>query len=740
MGPFRQKVFGLAVALAILEAVAPATPAAEPRTEKVVLPLARAGRQPLRTYSLAELGRMFPAFEHEPFDRAGFNHLALPFHYADRDGGGDANEANALAFLLSQALDWAPGCYCTRHAYFVFKRARKYMRPLAKEYDAGKIRFAIADWRATHAVGGKLIHHTSGYSGMLMIYDRTGHLARTVEYGKPRAFFELLGDMSVDALTFLGHVPSPALARHLHVRQCRHRESLADLGRAAWAEERSDEEFGLYERILWRDPGFAGVRYWRANQKWWVNRDSRARALAKGKALDSYLVQGALEGFSPTDCPDVAMTVQYALWLKQAEQMIGEPLPFLIHKELARAVREKKISPEFLDQATRVARRHPNEYWLLRELSRTYDEGASLRADCDMGASVNVAAITNRYMTGTGHKGGAVEHLAGQMVSLGHNDVCVQLLKPLATRTWKAKDKDSTRWPATLLGKALFHAGWFDESLSWYRIAFQCCPGSSSRARRPLVGAVVSAAHAGHIDVVRQILRDERDILQGAGAEGLAQGYLDLLAGQRIDHQAVWRAKPPRPYWLSRHLTILTVQSDLLHRKDPHWQWPEEWLQNETYTRPFRILTHEMFRQWPDKSTDCFYEALEWFAEDDPWAKRVVEEWRRAGKRRGDLPSPEDLLRQLKDYEPVRRPVPDPARRSAAKATYKKLRVGTFVCALRKLLAAGEFDKADELALRHLHVATDTNSYYRRVHANRLIYRLAAERKAAKDTVSPDDL
>lgn len=102
------------VGAALLASAAVAQPAGRPETDAaeeppVVLPLAQAPKQPLREHTLAQLKAMFPAFEHEPFATAGFNHLSLPFHYEDRDGGGDANEANAFTMLLSESLDWGPG-------------------------------------------------------------------------------------------------------------------------------------------------------------------------------------------------------------------------------------------------------------------------------------------------------------------------------------------------------------------------------------------------------------------------------------------------------------------------------------------------------------------------------------------------------------------------------------------------------------------------------------------------------
>jgi len=77
--------------------------AAEPKV--VRLPLAEAVRAPLDPWSLDDLAKRWPAFRHEPFETAGFNHLSLPFRYEAGPQGGDGNEALTFSFLLSEALD-----------------------------------------------------------------------------------------------------------------------------------------------------------------------------------------------------------------------------------------------------------------------------------------------------------------------------------------------------------------------------------------------------------------------------------------------------------------------------------------------------------------------------------------------------------------------------------------------------------------------------------------------------------
>lgn len=114
-----------------------------------------------------QLASHFAGFKAEGYDSSNFNVLALPFRYEDPDGVGDASEANALAFLLSDDLDWAPGNFNARHAYFVFARSGPEMAGLAAKYDSAVIARQVDDWHATHAVGGVLRRSRAGCSGTL---------------------------------------------------------------------------------------------------------------------------------------------------------------------------------------------------------------------------------------------------------------------------------------------------------------------------------------------------------------------------------------------------------------------------------------------------------------------------------------------------------------------------------------------------------------------------------------------
>jgi tetratricopeptide (TPR) repeat protein len=725
------------------------TPASAPATQAatwppVVLPLSRVPRRPVGRYTLKQMEEMFPAFQHEPFETAGFNHLTLPFHYEDRSGGsGDANEAHAFAFLISSALDWSQGCYCVRHAYFVFKRSKESMQALAKEYDAEKVRSSVRYWQATHAVGGKIVRQKEKdrYSGSLVIYDRMGRPALEVDYDKPRDFFDLLGDMSVDALKAMAPAPSPELVKHLHVRQCNDRQSLIDLGKAAFMEERSQEEFALYDAVLQRDPAFATVRCWRANQKCFTDRDYGAKALEYGKSLDSLLVPLALKDFPSGGRPDATVVSRYSGWIDQAKQLMGGPQPWMMTRDLTAAQGKGQLTSELLDQATGLAARYPNEFPYLWSLSRAYSSFDGV-GDCDTAGSILLAALGDRYMTVPVDRTQAVVSLAWVANLLGRSDLSAQLLLPGAAANVKGKADPRVFYvEARMLGEAMFDLGRFDESMEWYRLAFQGAPAGSHDSIDSLVGGAVSAAHAGRADVVGQILRDRRAMLDKAYAAGLLEGYLDLMAGKKLNYKAAWcRPGNDIQWWLDERLQTLTMQADILEGQAGHWKWADDNGRTFPYRHENKVLLHEFFQKHPNLATDCFYRALEWTDPDDAWAKQAVAAYRSGGSK-GEVIPPDKLLAALKDYPPVRRPMPSPpSNNEAAWDLHKTFRAGAITAAVRDLLAAGKIDRAEELALRYLSLCAASHEHCLRPYAYHLAHCVEQARKAMKATVGPNDL
>jgi tetratricopeptide (TPR) repeat protein len=702
----------------------PPIPWVEPvEKPKVPLLLVQADPAAVSKYSWAELDQMWPAFQHKPYAGAGFNHLTLPFLYRSEDPRGDPAEALAFSFLLSGRIDWAPGNYCTRHAYFAFKRARRYMAGLTQSYSTKTIADAVKDWNATHAVGGRLVHGRMGYAGDLMIYGPRGEVVCQKSYKKQIKYWQLLGDMAADAIRFFGSEPSPALVTHL----CQPRgsaESIIDLGKAAFAEEKSEEEFGLYRKILARDPGFAEVRYWYANQRQWHDGDRARYMLEDARLLDDYLVPAAVFDFNPTECPDKAAAARLPIWREKVADMVGPNFPELVHTRMAALRKENKVDVEYRDRATRVAAAYPNEYWLLWELGRAYRSNHEFGADCDQGASVALAAIGNRHLTGPGNKNDAIGELAVCMQNLGRHDICVQVLEPVARELIEKRPPAKAAHDALVVGISLFSMGRYDESRPYLAAAFKGFPEGDYQRSQALLWEGIATALAGRPEVLDKFITLNRADLEKGGGLAVIEGYREALQGKPVDMKAVRKCYEHAYWWCASEAVLLAGQMDLLQEKHKERGRITDWALRSPEDKRFWILLDAYDRKESKPESAAFYEALEWLSGEDAWVRRAVADYRkRSGALAPKVLSAADLCERLKEYDPKRWPasVSDEVSDRADKIAYR-LPHGAVAAALRTLVAEKKFKEAEELALRNHHMAVATRNFPLRVYANHLIH------------------
>ena len=177
--------------------------------------LARMTPLPIPKHPIARAEKDFPFFPHRPIADAGFNALFLPFHHAFAKASHGFNQAQAFAFLFSLDLDWAPGNYCNRHAYFLYNRSGANMVRLLRHYSHGAIARYFPGWNASVAVGGTLKHGTNGYTAKIVLFNRHGRLIHTLRYNTPMTFWKLLGAVDAGFMTYVGEPPSPALENYL---------------------------------------------------------------------------------------------------------------------------------------------------------------------------------------------------------------------------------------------------------------------------------------------------------------------------------------------------------------------------------------------------------------------------------------------------------------------------------------------------------------------------------------------
>jgi tetratricopeptide (TPR) repeat protein len=564
-------------------------------------------------YETTELEKIFPQFQHQPFDQAGFDEVMLPFSYSDPNHLGNANEAMAFDALMSNDLDWSPGCYCARHAYFVFKRDRNRMQALRQGYTPELIATVIDYWKATHAIGGELVRVGDGYEGTLQIFDADGKQVFTRKYDQPHSFWDLLGAMDVDAMTFLDVAPSEEMAAYLREPRCEHPQSLIDLGSAAFMEEKSSEEFDTYEKILKSDPSFSMVRYWYANQKHWHDGDLRDYAQQNGLALSSRVEPSALAEFNPRYCPDADLAAQFPNWLSSAARLASENSAIVIQCRLWHDCYGSETSDAIVERGLKVAAKYPNADNLVSELALKSN-------DAWMSASLLTSTLLNHYMPGYVDDAAIQRNLAFYCSAVGREDIAMEMLSKGGPQQPQDNFYD--------LLESLTRAGRYSEAADMYQLLGPKFNPTLSKWMAPY--AAFAAAVAGRKRLLDQILTDQHDVLAAEDLDKVFQAYRDTMDGKKVDTQQYLLLHRSLDFSLEWNM-LLVAYGDA----------------NQGVSRNHRLLTECSF-EWPidrliwiaqddyqrrDPSFDAaaFYDYLGWMFGDDPWVAKAVADFHQRG-------------------------------------------------------------------------------------------------------------
>ena len=665
-------------------------------------PLAEMIKQPVATYNSEQLAKMFPAFQHAPFEKSGFYATSLPFRYKDREGSGSDNEANAFAFLLSNAMDWAPGCYCSRHAYFAFKYSRETLEPMRTEYNHAAIARHIKEWRGTHAIGGGLTRTKIGYAGTLEIFNARGRTVLDKKYDKEQPYFELLGNMAADAMRFLGDEPSAALVSHLKMPRCEHMESIFLLGSAAFMQGKPDRQFAIYNRILDQDPGFAEVRYWLANQSFWRDRDQPKFEKQKAISLDTYLSEAPLADFEPAQCEDTALLRKYPAWLEKAEALVGKDNPTLLRRRLRENNANDRFDEALLERAIRVTGRNANRHYLLRAIGDAYVSSWKYPSDLDMAASVYFAGRQNFFTPGVGGKEAETNAFASQVGYLGRDDIAAQMMAD-------PQNEDQLN----ILIPSLFSLGQFDELLRVYdenQALFHLLSKESA------LFAGVAAGIIGDEVSLEKIQKVHRMELSDAGYDKILHCYAAALRGEAIDLALQLPAATMHDNLASSQWDILQVQADLLNGKTAYRARFMEHQRGGSLDRMVRFLLDGYERLQPTPDGPAFYECLEWLHNDDPWVTKAVSD-----ARMRNVPVAADevevVVKALSGFPVVRWPKPGTGK-GGPKTSPSCWRVAAAI----HQLSGDDLRKARLLAYQNYASVVDSPYLAERFFANHLIH------------------
>ena len=651
-------------------------------------PLAHAlpRRFPESKADLQQLRAKWDVFQHEPYDVSGICHLTLPFQYAT-SAGGDTNEANAFAFLLSNSLDWYPGCYCARHAYFVFKRTGKDIVDAGSTLNQSLIVKLAQRWNATHVIAGTLMHGTNGYGAKIRVFDHDGRSIYEKSYEPGYDYFELLGNVSVGIMQSLDYKPLPGLVAHLKMKRCANPQSLIDLGKAAFAEERSDYEFGLYNTILERDPGFADVRFWLANQRYWKDDNRASYNQDMQRAAGSYLVEAVVEDRMPKD-PNT---------LARVKALVGGESPLAVLMELGSKAGTNGVSAELIDRGIRTAEKYPNNRNLLLTLAAVFEKDGEGLADCDMIVSLLMASMESRFMAGSAAQTRlVVGRMAEAMMTLGRSEQAAIMEQGCIASAMEDQDVKATGRSALELGDAMRQMGLFSEA---YKVHLQALKlADDPAARGPHVArACVLAALMGEKEKVAALQAEYPQEVARSGWQPIINAYVSIIDKKDIGPGSAEMLKQSGR--LQREAVLLLAQADIAAKKTNCRAKCDEYMASYPDDRELWIVCDAYNQIAASDHAGSFYTSLELLHGEDPWVQDAARRYRERGGKDGKA-NPNEIATRLSDCEPTRWPmlagdgrkdgIPD-----------KGIPVADLTVAVDALLKEGQKQKARELVLRY---------------------------------------
>jgi tetratricopeptide (TPR) repeat protein len=598
---------------------------------KVPFVAAQAPAYPIYLYNQKQLNARFPLFPHRPFNRAGFDDVMLPFHFVDHTGKGHRAEAEAFAFLISEDMDFDPGSYCNFHAYFLFKVDRPAMTwILLHGYQRQLIARLITIWQGTCAIGGTLIQYRHGFGADVTVFGVNGRPEWTAHLLKPCSYWTLLGRVLDALMTHFGNPPSAALKAYLRRPQCRHWQSVVELGRAAFAGLHFGGAFQIYARVLKRDPGFAAVRYWYADQLNWVEPNAQRYDRELAETLRSGLVPDALELFKRLKSGSHGFR---AAVIRQTVHLLGPQAPLTMVCKLSMPPTNWRQARALLQAATRVAARYPNNYYLLRTLATRYANCKYHDVNFDKAAAITLAALESPFLPGIGNKANIACSFAEMTSCLGEYRASLSVLKK-----WGA----GVRRSLAIAGMDLIESGQFKVAAELCRHALRSHPGWKVKVL-PIFSYAL--AMSGNLTELKKLLRNDSAALRAAGYYAPTRYCVDRLEGKS-----------------GAGVNLSFLAGGTRHNLLCWYVYFEQCIAQHRYT--FRSSIDGLGAAMPmdrllwifyasclkhrSKPTNAgFYLYVYGVHRDDPWAKSVLADYVAAQKRRGQMRT----FRSLPDIE-----------------------------------------------------------------------------------------
>jgi hypothetical protein len=609
--------------------------------------LSRIAPLPLPRHPLARAEKDFPFFKHQPIATAGFNAVFLPFHHVFQQPSHGFNQAQAFAFLFSSDLDWAPGNYCNRHAYFLYNRSGANMVRLLRHYSRSAIARYFPGWNASVAVGGTLKHGPGGYTATIMLFNRTGRLIKTLRYSKPMSFWKLLGTVDTGFMTYMHEPPSPALRHYLCQPRCRNMQCLTELGKAAFLPIQSTRAFTLFRKVLRLDPHFAEVRYWFENQAAWRGNNGTDKLESEfAQCLRIRLLPFAASIFDPAACHNTQLAQALAKLepaiLAESKRLAGANSPLVLTEELNWKTYKPWEVGALLREAARVAGKYPNDYDLLSETADLYAyRKFPVDDNLDMAGAIDTVALRDRWLTGRLHKREARRDLGLSAFQTGHFGVAASML----LRSKHSHSKAGGLWALAQLGQ--FHL--------ITRLAPQLLAGQPAMADQIIAIYAFAAAMRSDRSELESIVRTYRHQLQQQGILGVMKYCLLRLAGKNTSHVVFTKIVPN---WPGQYIHIyIQTEYDLSRHQEVYCDTLNQLFVIEPLDRLSWFYTDAYTRQEPHPYPDDpdFYNLLPWIFPHDPWARRAVRDYLARTKAHPVSPmNPQFMLSQFKVLKPFR--------------------------------------------------------------------------------------
>lgn len=664
--------------------------------------LGRSTPVPPGNYEMAALLERFPAFQSQPASNA-FAHVVLPFKGGPSED--DKYKAFAFSFLLSNALDWGPGCFCARHAYFTFKRSGLAALDAGKTLRPSAIAQHAARWKATHVIGGDLVSGKRGWTGTLKVFDPAGALLREKRFKTPQPYFTLLGDMSVESLRAIGYEPSPALVAHLHVPRCTDESLLTMLGRAAFEDERSPAEFELYRRILEKEPGFAEVRYWWGNQSAWVTHDSAAYYRQLTQSIGSYMTPTAMADVYLGRTDERQGGLGYDRLIAEVDRLIGPDTPLAWHLRFKKA--REHGTPTTLAEAqaaTQVAARYPEEFKLLLTLMGSTRDGTRglWEKDFSMIASLSLATLRCRALPSAYTSRRAAFRFGEAARAVGYPEMAAQSMGPLFAHAMSVENTNNViayGWP---LAEVLQDMGQYEASFQVGMATVAACTDDNKYFY--LLNALISGLLAGRTNEVEKLA-----VLHASGLASnpllgdLLNAYRAMGAGDCAAVEAYAKVAPVKASEADIRVgldrVMLYAELDLKQGRSDYRGLVRESVCLHPALRPLWVLFDAYDRAKPSAEDEGFYETLGWLHRDDPWVMQAI------AARSHRIPSPPEfnlkaILASLDAYPPPRWPVGQDRIMvgSGSKAGLVDPPSWEHTRAIKRMMAMKEYERADEFA------------------------------------------